>query len=161
MSTWCRYPLACQPRILPQAAAAAAWRHDITPRHPRANRTDRCWRLHRICDLKKADLKAGFFKTAPVSATESSSPSAHATASATAPGVARRLLALNLVRLRALRGWSQEALAHESGLHRTFIAHVERQVRNVSIDNVERLADALGVSVAAMFEPPPDPPARR
>ncbi len=81
------------------------------------------------------------------------------TLSATAPGVARRLLALNLVRLRAQRGWSQEALAHESGLHRTFIAHVERQVRNASIDNVERLADALGVSVAAMFQPPPDPPA--
>jgi hypothetical protein len=32
-------------------------------------------------------------------------------------------------------------------------------VRNASIDNVERLADALGVSVAAMFQPPPDPPA--
>lgn len=110
-----------------------------------------------------------------MSATESPSPSARATApaavpaktpatvpgtlSATAPGVARRLLALNLVRLRAQRGWSQEALAHESGLHRTFIAHVERQVRNASIDNVERLADALGVSVAAMFQPPPDPPA--
>ena len=106
-----------------------------------------------------------------MSATESPSPSARATVpaavsttvpgtlSATAPGVARRLLALNLVRLRAQRGWSQEALAHESGLHRTFIAHVERQVRNASIDNVERLADALGVSVAAMFQPPPDPPA--
>lgn len=118
-----------------------------------------CWQLRPVCDLKKADLKAGFLKTAPVSATESPSPSAHATASATAPGVARRLLALNLVRLRAQRGWSQEALAHESGLHRTFIAHVERQVRNASIDNVERLADALGVSVAAMFQPPPDPPA--
>lgn len=112
-----------------------------------------------VCDLKKADLKAGFLKTAPVSATESPYPSAHATASATAPSVARRLLALNLVRLRAQRGWSQEALAHESGLHRTFIAHVERQVRNASIDNVERLADALGVSVAVMFQPPPDPPA--
>lgn len=118
-----------------------------------------CWQLRPVCDLKKADLKAGFLKTAPVSATESSYPSAHATASATAPGVARRLLALNLVRLRAQRGWSQEALAHESGLHRTFIAHVERQVRNASIDNVERLADALGVSVAVMFQPPPDPPA--
>ena len=122
---------------------------------------DSCWQLRPVCDLKKADLKAGFLKTAPVSATESHSPSpsAHATASATAPGVARRLLALNLVRLRAQRGWSQEALAHESGLHRTFIAHVERQVRNASIDNVERLADALGVSVAAMFQLPPDPPA--
>jgi ribosome-binding protein aMBF1 (putative translation factor) len=135
--------------------------------------------LNPHCDVNAADAKASHPKTAAVSATESPSPSARATApatvpatvlaktpatvpgtqSATAPGVARRLLALNLVRLRAQRGWSQEALAHESGLHRTFIAHVERQVRNASIDNVERLADALGVSVAAMFQPPPDPPA--
>jgi len=59
---------------------------------------------------------------------------------------ARDLLAANLKRLRAERGWSQEQLAHEAGLHRTFIAHVERKMRNISIDNIERLAVALGVS---------------
>ena len=59
---------------------------------------------------------------------------------------ARDLLAANLKRLRAERGWSQEQLAHEAGLHRTFIAHVERKMRNISIDNIERLALALGVS---------------
>jgi transcriptional regulator with XRE-family HTH domain len=64
---------------------------------------------------------------------------------------ARTLLALNVLRLRSQRGWSQEALAHESGLHRTFIAHVERQARNASIDNIERIAFALGVEVAQLF----------
>jgi transcriptional regulator with XRE-family HTH domain len=46
---------------------------------------------------------------------------------------------MNLVRLRREKGWSQEDLALEAGLHRTFVAHVERQVRNISIDNIERL----------------------
>jgi len=55
------------------------------------------------------------------------------------------------VRLRADRGWSQEALAFEAGLHRTFVAHVERQARNISLDNIERLAIALGVSIPELF----------
>lgn len=67
---------------------------------------------------------------------------------------ARALLALNVVRLRNRRGWSQEELAFEAGLHRTFIAHVERQARNISIDNVERIADALGVPIATLLIPP-------
>lgn len=64
---------------------------------------------------------------------------------------ARDLLAANLKRLRAERGWSQEQLAHEAGLHRTFIAHVERKMRNISIDNIERLAVALGVSPSLLL----------
>lgn len=64
---------------------------------------------------------------------------------------ARDLLADNLKRLRAVRGWSQEQLAHEAGLHRTFVAHVERKMRNISIDNIERLAVALGVSPSLLL----------
>jgi len=64
---------------------------------------------------------------------------------------ARDLLADNLKRLRAERGWSQEQLAHEAGLHRTFVAHVERKMRNISIDNIERLAVALGVSPSLLL----------
>ncbi|WP_208608642.1 helix-turn-helix domain-containing protein [Bradyrhizobium stylosanthis] len=48
-------------------------------------------------------------------------------------------------RLRAARGLSQEALAHESGLNRTYLSGVERSERNVSIDNVARIANGLGV----------------
>lgn len=58
---------------------------------------------------------------------------------------ARQVLANNIRRMRAERGWSQEELAHRAGLHRTFVAHVERQVRNISLDNIERLASAFGV----------------
>jgi len=66
---------------------------------------------------------------------------------------AREALALNMIRLRGERGWSQEDLAYEAGLHRTFVAHVERQARNISIDNVERLAHALGLQAYQLMTP--------
>ncbi|MGC4080071.1 MAG: helix-turn-helix transcriptional regulator [Rubrivivax sp.] len=57
----------------------------------------------------------------------------------------RQVLAENIVSLRRERRWSQETLAFEAGLHRTFVAHVERQARNIALDNLERIAIALGV----------------
>lgn len=66
---------------------------------------------------------------------------------------AREVLALNLIKLRNARGWSQEELAFECDLHRTFVAHVERQKRNISIDNIERLAKALAVPPHALLTP--------
>lgn len=66
---------------------------------------------------------------------------------------ARQLLATNIIRLRGELGFSQEALAFEAGLHRTFIAYVERQSRNISIDNVEKIARALGVDVFESLTP--------
>jgi transcriptional regulator with XRE-family HTH domain len=64
---------------------------------------------------------------------------------------ARAILAANVRRLRAERDWSQEDLAAESLLDRSFIAHVERENRNISIDNVEKLAKAFHISVATLF----------
>jgi transcriptional regulator with XRE-family HTH domain len=48
-------------------------------------------------------------------------------------------------RLRATRGLSQEALAHECGINRTYLSAVERAERNVSIDNIARIAKGLKV----------------
>jgi transcriptional regulator with XRE-family HTH domain len=50
-----------------------------------------------------------------------------------------------MVRLRREHAWSQEQLGFEAGLHRTFIAHVERQSRNLSLDSLEKIAAALRV----------------
>ena len=66
---------------------------------------------------------------------------------------ARELLANNLRRLRAERGMTQEDLAFESNLHRTFVAHVERGVRNISIDNIEKLASALKIQSHELLMP--------
>ena len=66
---------------------------------------------------------------------------------------ARAVLASNIVRFRAEKRWSQETLGFETGLHRTFIAHVERQARNISIDNLEKIALALGVKPYQLLEP--------
>jgi transcriptional regulator with XRE-family HTH domain len=55
----------------------------------------------------------------------------------------RNRLAVNMKRLRKERGWSQEALADEAGLDRTYISGIERVVRNPTITVVERVAFAL------------------
>jgi transcriptional regulator with XRE-family HTH domain len=65
----------------------------------------------------------------------------------------RQVLATNLRRLRNDRGWSQEDLGAESGLHRTFVGAVERAERNVSLDNVDKLAAALDVEAWQLLRP--------
>lgn len=66
---------------------------------------------------------------------------------------ARRVLAENIRSLRATKGWSQEDLALEAEVHRTFVAHVEREARNISLDNIEKLARALNVAVFELLRP--------
>ena len=53
--------------------------------------------------------------------------------------------------LRTQQKISQEELAGLAGLHRTFVGSVERGERNVSIDNIEKLAKALNVSVVDLL----------
>lgn len=70
------------------------------------------------------------------------------------PSATRNHFALNLRRAREKLGFSQEALADAAGLHRTYVGSVERGERNISIDNIDRLALALGVSPASLLEEP-------
>lgn len=59
----------------------------------------------------------------------------------------RKVFAANMRIARLAKDLSQEALADACGLHRTYIGSVERGERNVSIDNMERIAQALGVEL--------------
>ena len=64
----------------------------------------------------------------------------------------RRRLSRNLIRIRGEFGWSQEELADQAGVHRTYVSGVERGVRNPTITVVERLAKALKVTVSRLLE---------
>lgn len=68
------------------------------------------------------------------------------------------MLALNLRRLRADRGLSQEDLADRADIDRTYISSLERSVYAAGIDVVDRLAKALGVTVVDLLSPPEDAP---
>ena len=53
---------------------------------------------------------------------------------------------------RKRAGWSQEKLAHECRLDRSYIGGVERGERNVSLLNIQRIADSLGIRAAELFD---------
>lgn len=51
----------------------------------------------------------------------------------------------NVRKYRKLAGCSQEAFAEKCGLHRTYISAIERYKRSIALENVQRIADALGI----------------
>ena len=63
----------------------------------------------------------------------------------------REVLALNLRKLRQVRGLSQEELAHSAEIDRTYISALERSVYAASIDVVDSLAQVLGVEAADLL----------
>jgi transcriptional regulator with XRE-family HTH domain len=66
----------------------------------------------------------------------------------------RDVLALNLRRLRQAKGLSQEELAHQAEIDRTYISALERSVYAAGIDVVDRLARVLGVEAADLLKRP-------
>jgi transcriptional regulator with XRE-family HTH domain len=58
-------------------------------------------------------------------------------------------------RIRNLRkeaGWSQEQLGERADLHSTYIGGIERGERNISLDNLVKIAGAFGLSIAQLFD---------
>jgi len=64
------------------------------------------------------------------------------------------VLALNLRRLRQAKGLSQEELAHQAKIDRTYVSALERSVYAAGIDVVDRLARVLGVEAADLLKRP-------
>ena len=61
------------------------------------------------------------------------------------------IFAKNVKRIRIEKNLTQEELADLTGLHRTYISAVERERRNISIDNIESIAVALDVDPYLLF----------
>lgn len=57
----------------------------------------------------------------------------------------------NLRKYKLKNGLSQEKLAEKCGLHRTYISDIERFQRSISLENIQRIADALNIEVYKMF----------
>ncbi|WP_431258556.1 helix-turn-helix domain-containing protein [Roseateles chitinivorans] len=70
------------------------------------------------------------------------------------PEDVRAVLAYNVRRLRVSRSWSQEDLAMECGLDRTYVSAVERARWNISLGNVQRIASALDTEPWRLLRPP-------
>jgi transcriptional regulator with XRE-family HTH domain len=66
----------------------------------------------------------------------------------------REVFARNLRKARNVRGLSQEALAHDAGIDRTYISALERGVYSATIVMVDKLATALGVEPGTLLQRP-------
>ncbi len=64
----------------------------------------------------------------------------------------RRRVGLNIKKERKRKGWSQEDLALESDLHRTYISGIERGARNPTIMVIDQLATTLGVKPGKLLD---------
>lgn len=62
-----------------------------------------------------------------------------------------KVFSSNLRKYRTSLGISQEAFAEKAGLHRTYISAVERGKRSISLDNIQKISDALGVETYLLF----------
>jgi transcriptional regulator with XRE-family HTH domain len=63
----------------------------------------------------------------------------------------RSLVARNVKRIRVTKGISQERLAFDSGIDRSYLGGIEREVKNPTVDLLDRLASTLGVSMGELF----------
>ena len=63
----------------------------------------------------------------------------------------RQRLGRAIRRLRSEAGYSQESFADACGLHRTYMGSVERGERNISLDNIERIAKKLGLTAGELL----------
>ncbi len=62
-----------------------------------------------------------------------------------------KVFGTNLKKYRVQLGLSQEAFAEKCGLHRTYISAVECHRRSISLENIQRIADALEIDVYKLF----------
>ncbi len=62
-----------------------------------------------------------------------------------------RVFGANVKKYRTKLDLSQEAFAEKCGLHRTYISAIECNRRSIALENIQRIADALGVETYKLF----------
>ena len=62
-----------------------------------------------------------------------------------------KVFGTNLKKYRTILGLSQEAFADKCGMHRTYISAIECYRRSISLENIQRIADALGIETYKLF----------
>jgi len=58
----------------------------------------------------------------------------------------------NVRQIRKQKGFSQEELAFRANLHRTYIGMIERAEKNITLINIEKIANALEVNIKELFD---------
>ena len=71
-----------------------------------------------------------------------------------------KIFAANLKKYRNELGLSQESFAEKAGLHRTYISAIERGKRSIALENVQKIANALGIDTHLLFVEDIDNPKR-
>ncbi len=71
------------------------------------------------------------------------------------PARVRERIAYNLRNLRLKSGLPQDTLSANAGISQTFYSQIETGKRNISVDALEQIADALGVDVIDLLQPLP------
>lgn len=57
----------------------------------------------------------------------------------------------NIRKYRKKKGWTQEQLAFEANLHRAYIGQIERGEKNIGLQNLEKIAKTLGVTLKELM----------
>ena len=53
---------------------------------------------------------------------------------------------------RSKRGYSQESFSQKVGVHRTYIGMIERAEKNITLTNIKKISDALGITLSDLFK---------
>lgn len=109
-----------------------------------------------IVDSKAVDVKAVDSKSVNSWAVDAKSVKSNPVQCMHAPISEKQLrarLAQNLRQHRASQGISQEGLAALAGLHRTFVSQIERELKNLSLDSIAKLANALNIDPSDLIKP--------
>jgi len=97
-------------------------------------------------------IEAATFRMTTISRSRAEPTSAEHASVRKRPEAIVKALGKRIRQLRTDRGWSQEFLADQAGMHRTYMWGIEQGMRNPSVRHLVRVADALGIPIRELFD---------